>query len=194
VFRSSTIRPSMGPLQGIRVIEVGSIGPGPFAAMMLADMGADVLRLCRPGQENLLKSGGSDVVNRGRPSLSVDLKHPDSTDLVLRLLESADALIEGFRPGVMERLGLGPDEALAANPRLVYGRITGYGQDGPLANVAGHDINYISVAGTLGAIAREGERPMFPLNRSGITAAAGCSSRSGSCAVCSKRARPGKAR
>jgi alpha-methylacyl-CoA racemase len=154
----------VGPLTDIRVVEVGSIGPGPFAAMMLADMGADVIRLCRPGQESLLKSEGSDVVNRNRPSLPVDLKNPDAKELVLRLVESADALIEGFRPGVMERLGLGPEEALARNPRLVYGRITGYGQDGPLASVAGHDINYISVAGTLGAIARQGERPMFPLN------------------------------
>jgi alpha-methylacyl-CoA racemase len=154
----------MGPLTGIRVVEIGGIGPGPFAAMMLADMGADILRLGRPGQQNLLKSEGSDVVNRNRPSIAVDLKNADAKELVLRLAASADALIEGFRPGVMERLGLGPQEVLARNPRLVYGRITGYGQDGPFAMAAGHDINYISIAGALGAIAREGERPLFPLN------------------------------
>jgi alpha-methylacyl-CoA racemase len=154
----------MGPLTSLRIIEVGGIGPGPFGAMMLADMGADVVRLCRPGQRSVLNTEGSDVVNRSRPAVPVDLKNPRGRDLVLRLAESADALIEGFRPGVMERLGLGPDELLARNPRLVYGRITGYGQDGPLASAVGHDINYISIAGTLGAIARDGERPMFPLN------------------------------
>jgi alpha-methylacyl-CoA racemase len=155
-----------GPLRGLKVIEVGSIGPGPFAAMMLADMGADVLRLARPqtGAQagSIFDATGS--VYRGRPTLVVDLKREQDRDRVLRLAESADALIEGFRPGVMERLGLGPDVLLARNPRLVYGRVTGYGQDGPLASVPGHDINYISIAGVLGAIAREGERPMFPLN------------------------------
>jgi alpha-methylacyl-CoA racemase len=154
-----------GPLLGLKVIEVGSIGPGPFAAMMLADMGADVLRLARPStgdSGNIFDTTGS--VYRGRPTLVVDLKRDDDRERVLRIAESADALIEGFRPGVMERLGLGPDVLLARNPRLVYGRVTGYGQDGPLASVPGHDINYISIAGVLGAIARHGERPMFPLN------------------------------
>jgi alpha-methylacyl-CoA racemase len=155
-----------GPLLGLKVIEVGSIGPGPFAAMMLADMGADVLRLERPktGAEAGTIFDTTSVVYRGRPSLVVDLKRDEDRDLVLRLAESADAIIEGFRPGVMERLGLGPDELLHRNPRIVYGRVTGYGQDGPLAMVPGHDINYISIAGVLGAIARTGERPMFPLN------------------------------
>ena len=155
-----------GPLQGLKVIEVGSIGPGPFAAMMLADMGADVLRLTRLKEG---ADGGSivdapNIVFRGRATVAVDLKRDADRDLVLRLAGSADALIEGFRPGVMERLGLGPEDLLARNPRLVYGRVTGYGQDGPLASVPGHDINYISIAGILGAIARHGERPMFPLN------------------------------
>ncbi|HWF23809.1 MAG TPA: CaiB/BaiF CoA-transferase family protein [Solirubrobacteraceae bacterium] len=155
-----------GPLQGLKVLEVGSIGPGPFAAMMLADMGADVLRLIRPKSGD---DGGSvvdapNIVFRGRATVAVDLKRDEDRAFVLRLAGSADALIEGFRPGVMERLGLGPEDVLARNPRLVYGRVTGYGQDGPLAQVPGHDINYISIAGVLGAITRRGERPMFPLN------------------------------
>ncbi|MCW3065311.1 MAG: carnitine dehydratase [Solirubrobacterales bacterium] len=154
----------MGPLHGVRVVELASIGPGPFAAMMLADMGADVVRLERAGGGTSIGGGAWNFTNRGRPSVGVDLKHPEGRELVLRLVESADALIEGFRPGVMERLGLGPDEALGRNPRLVYGRMTGYGQDGPMASVAGHDINYISLAGVLGAIARRGERPLFPMN------------------------------
>src|SRR5439155_3692470 len=134
-----------GPLQGTKVIEMAGIGPGPFAAMMLADMGADVLRVDRPNARVL--NPHQDVLNRGRRSVAVDLKHPDGVQTVLRLIEQADALLEGFRPGVMERLGLGPDECLAHNPRLVYGRMTGWGQDGPLANAAGHDINYIAIAG-----------------------------------------------
>jgi alpha-methylacyl-CoA racemase len=155
-----------GPLLGLKVIELGSIGPGPFAAMLLADMGAEVVRLARPqtGDQagSIFNATGS--VYRGRPTLVVDLKREEDRDRVLRIADSADALIEGFRPGVMERLGLGPDVLLHRNPRLVYGRVTGYGQDGPLASVPGHDINYISIAGVLGAIAREGERPLFPLN------------------------------
>ena len=158
----------MGPLDGIKVVELGGIGPGPFAAMMLSDMGADVLRLHRPGAAGPLGGDDSfDFVSAGRPSLGVDMKSPEGREAVLRLIESADALVEGFRPGVLERLGLGPDDALARNPRLVYGRITGYGQDGPLSSVAGHDINYISIGGVLGAIARRGERPLFPLNLAG---------------------------
>jgi alpha-methylacyl-CoA racemase len=155
-----------GPLHGLKVIEVGSIGPGPFAAMMLADMGADVLRLVRPkaGADSGSIVDAPNIVFRGRASVAVDLKVAEDRDLVLRLAGAADALIEGFRPGVMERLGLGPEVVLARNPRLVYGRVTGYGQDGPLALVPGHDINYISIAGILGAITRHGERPMFPLN------------------------------
>jgi alpha-methylacyl-CoA racemase len=153
----------MGPLDGVRVIEMAGIGPGPFAAMMLADMGADVIRIDRPGARSL-GDPARDVLNRGRPSVAVDLKHPEGVGVVLRLVESADALIEGFRPGVMERLGLGPDVCLERNPRLVYGRMTGWGQDGPMAQAAGHDINYISLAGALRSFARRGERPVPPLN------------------------------
>src|SRR3979411_3293060 len=145
----------MGPLHGVRVVEIASIGPGPFAAMMLADMGADVVRLERAGSGSSIGAGAWNFTNRGRPSVGVDLKHPEGRELVLRLVEAADALIDGLLRGVMERLGLGPDEALARNPRLVYGRMTGYGQDGPMASVAGHDINYIAVSGVLGAIARQ---------------------------------------
>lgn len=154
----------MGPLHGVRVIEIASIGPGPFAGMMLADMGADVIRLERSGAAAGLGSGSWNHLHRGRSSVGCDLKNPGGRDLVLRLAAEADALIEGFRPGVMERLGLGPEELAAANSRLVYGRMTGYGQDGPMAKVAGHDINYISLAGALGPIAREGEPPLPPLN------------------------------
>jgi alpha-methylacyl-CoA racemase len=147
-------------------VEISGIGPAPFAAMLLADLGADVIRIERPNAEGpgVLDSGQWNVMHRNRRAVAVDLKQPEGADLVARLMDSADAVIEGFRPGVMERLGLGPDEALARNPRLVYGRMTGYGQYGPLAHAPGHDINYISIAGALGAMARDGERPMFPLN------------------------------
>ena len=155
----------MGPLQGIRVIEMAGIGPGPFTAMMLSDMGAEVVRVDRPG--GVPGDPTRDVLNRGRRSVAVDLKHPDGVETILRLVEHADALIEGFRPGVMERLGLGPDDCLARNPRLVFGRMTGWGQDGPLAHAAGHDINYIALAGALNCFARKGERPVAPLNMVG---------------------------
>jgi alpha-methylacyl-CoA racemase len=148
----------------MKVVEIASIGPGPFAAMLLADMGADVIRVHRPGADSLLGSTGPDVVGRGRASIAVDLKSDSGRELVLGLIDRAEALIEGFRPGVMERLGLGPEVALRRNERLVYGRMTGFGQTGPMAQTAGHDINYISVAGVLGAIARSGERPLFPMN------------------------------
>src|SRR3954463_10953871 len=151
-----------GPLHGFKVIEMAGIGPGPFTAMMLADMGAEVLRLDRPNARVL--NPDKDVLNRGRRSIAVDLKHPDGVQTVLRLVEQADALIEGFRPGVMERLGIGPDECLARNPKLVYGRMTGWGQEGPLAQTAGHDINYIAVAGALDPIGRVGGPPQIPLN------------------------------
>jgi len=154
----------MGPLHGVKVVEVASIGPGPFAVMMLADMGADVIRLERAGPDGGLGSGSWNYMHRGRPSVACDLKEEAGRDLALRLCERADALIEGFRPGVMERLGLGPEDVAVRNPRLVYGRMTGYGQSGPMAAVAGHDINYISLSGALAAIAREGERPLSPLN------------------------------
>ena len=156
-----------GPLSGIKILEVGGIGPNPFAAMLLADMGADVLRVDRPGATGPLGEGAQTVTTRGRPTLPLDIKQQEGRDLLLRLAESADALIEGFRPGVMERLGIGPGDVMARNPRLVYGRMTGYGQEGPLSRVAGHDVNYISIAGVLGAIARQGERPLFPLNLAG---------------------------
>jgi alpha-methylacyl-CoA racemase len=159
--------PSMsgdGPLRGLRVLEFGGIGPGPFAAMMLADMGAEVLRIERPGTSSLFGQVSDEVVTRGRPALELDLRDPVGVGRVLATIDRVDALIEGFRPGVMERLGLGPEQALLRNPRLVYGRVTGYGQSGPLAQVAGHDVNYIALAGVLGAIARRGERPLFPLN------------------------------
>jgi alpha-methylacyl-CoA racemase len=155
-----------GPLAGLKIIEIAGIGPGPFCAMMLADMGADVVRVDRA--QNVM--GGdpatppADVMNRGRRSVGVDLKHPDGVETVLSLIEQADGLIEGFRPGVMERLGLGPDAALARNPKLVYGRMTGWGQSGPYAPTAGHDINYIALAGALEPIGRRGEGPVPPLN------------------------------
>ena len=152
-----------GPLDGVRVLELAGIGPGPFTAMMLADMGADVLRVDRKGGADLFPAQ-FDPTRRGRAAIAVDLKHPEGKELVLSLAERADALIEGYRPGVLERLGLGPEDVHARNPRVVYGRMTGYGQDGPMAPVAGHDINYISLGGALGAMAREGERPLFPLN------------------------------
>ena len=139
----------MGPLQGIRVIELQGIGPGPFCGMMLSDMGAEVIRIDRAG--NVVGGDAEnppiDVLARGRSSIGVDLKNPDGVEVVLRLVETADALIEGFRPGVMERLGLGPEECLARNPKLVFGRMTGWGQDGPYAMAAGHDINYIFRSG-----------------------------------------------
>lgn len=153
----------MGPLESIKVLEFGSIGPGPFAAMLLVDLGADVIRLQRAGEASPLGVIES-ADRRGRPAAVVDLKAPADVELAKCLAGSADAVIEGFRPGVMERLGLGPNELLAVNPRLVYGRMTGYGQEGPLASVPGHDINYISIAGALGAITRDGDKPLFPLN------------------------------
>ena len=155
----------MGPLQGIRILEFAGIGPGPFAAMMLSDMGADILRLDRAGsvQENPAGPSG-DIMNRGRRSVGLNLKSEEGIATALRLVEGADALIEGYRPGVMERLGLGPDVCLARNPSLVYGRMTGWGQEGPMAHAAGHDINYIALAGSLAPIGRKGEKPLAPLN------------------------------
>ena len=156
----------MGPLTGVRVIEIAGIGPGPFCAMMLADMGADVVRVDRAAA---VRGGDSerpplDLLNRGRRSVGVDLKSPDGVETVLALVEGADALLEGFRPGVAERLGIGPDDCLARNPRLVYGRMTGWGQDGPYASSAGHDLNYIALAGALHGIGRQGDAPVPPLN------------------------------
>ncbi len=156
----------MGPLKGVKVIEVAGIGPGPFCAMMLADMGAEVIRVDRASRVRPRDPATplADVLNRGRRSVAIDLRKPDGVVTLLRLVEQADALIEGFRPGVAERLGFGPDVCLARNPNLVYGRMTGWGQDGPLAQAAGHDINYIALAGVLGLLGRAGERPTIPLN------------------------------
>ena len=156
----------MGPLQGIRVLEFESIGPAPFAGMLLADMGADVLVIDRPANTDLglKRERWYDVMMRGKRSITLDLKKKESADITMELLSRADALIEGMRPGVMERLGLGPDAVLERNPKLVYGRMTGWGQDGPLAPRAGHDINYIALAGVLNAFGRKGEAPVPPLN------------------------------
>ena len=151
----------MGPLTGVRVVELGGIGPGPMCAMLLADMGATVLRIDRPGGSELgvERPRRYDLLLRGRRTIAVDLKSMAGKALALRLVERADALIEGFRPGVTERLGLGPDECLGRNPKLVYGRVTGWGQDGPLAHAAGHDLNYIALAGALHAFGHRGGRP-----------------------------------
>jgi alpha-methylacyl-CoA racemase len=159
----------MGPLKGIKIIELAGIGPAPYCGTLLADLGADVLRLDRAGSARAASADKrpKDLLQRGRRSVGVDLKHPDGVATVLRLVERGDALIEGFRPGVAERLGLGPDVCLERNPRLVYGRMTGWGQEGPLAQAAGHDINYIALAGVLGCIGRRGELPIAPLNLTG---------------------------
>lgn len=156
----------MGPLVGVRVVEMAGIGPAPFTAMLLADMGAEVIRVDRAKQEGgfLAFDRSKEVMNRSRPSVAVELKSEAGVETVLQLIDSADILLEGFRPGVMERLGLGPDICHARNPRLVYGRMTGWGQEGPLAQSAGHDINYIAIAGALGAIGRPGQPPTLPLN------------------------------
>jgi len=149
-----------GPLAGFKVVEFAGIGPGPFCAMLLADLGAEVLCIARPGGQG----AAGPVLGRSRQTVELDLRQPEGAQQALALVAKADALIEGFRPGVMERLGLGPDVCLAANPRLVYGRMTGWGQHGPLAHAAGHDINYIAITGALQAIGRRGEAPVPPLN------------------------------
>lgn len=152
-----------GPLSGLKIIEMAGIGPGPFCGMLLADMGAEVIRIDRPGADRL-SSWRFDITTRGRKTLCLDMKKPGSKEAVLKMIEGADAIFEGFRPGVMEKMGLGPDECLARNPKLVYGRMTGWGQFGPLSKAAGHDINYIAISGALHAIGRSGEAPAIPLN------------------------------
>jgi alpha-methylacyl-CoA racemase len=152
---------AMGPLQGLRVIEIEGLGPAPFCGMMLADMGAEVISVTRRSSDT---PRAAMVSERGKRSIAVNLKHPEGVEVVLRLCEGADALIEGFRPGVAERLGIGPQDCMDRNPRLVYGRMTGWGQSGPLANAAGHDLNYIALSGALHAIGRAGEAPVPPLN------------------------------
>ncbi len=158
-----------GPLENARIIEIAGIGPGPFAGMVLSDMGADVIRVDRPGGSptGLGAAPGTerfDVLNRNRRTIEIDLKHPDGPPTLLRIIETADGLIEGFRPGVAERLGFGPDVCLEHNPRLVYGRMTGYGREGPLAERAGHDLTYLSIAGVQAHIGRAGQPPTPPLN------------------------------
>lgn len=156
----------MGPLQGLTIIEIAGLGPGPFAAMLLGDMGANVIRVERPGGGLFgnVQQPQLDVLNRNKRCVCINLKQPEGVETLLALLDKADALLEGNRPGVMERLGLGPDVCLARNPALVYGRMTGWGQEGPLAKAAGHDINYIALAGALHPIGRAGEKPAIPLN------------------------------
>lgn len=155
-----------GPLEGFKILEIAGIGPGPFAAMLLADMGAEVIRVDRADRVR----GGDpaqppqDIMNRGRRNIGLNMKSPEGIEALLKMVEQSDALLEGFRPGVMERLGVGPDECLARNPRLVYGRMTGFGQEGPMSQAAGHDINYIALAGVLHGIGRKGEPPLPPLN------------------------------
>ena len=152
-----------GPLAGVKVVELAGIGPGPHACMILADLGADVVRVDRPGG-GLLGGGPHDILTRGRPSVALDLKRPEAVETVLRLVEGADVLVEGMRPGAAERLGLGPDACHARNERLVFARMTGWGQTGPLAHSAGHDMNYISVAGALYGLGQDPARPHFPSN------------------------------
>ena len=152
----------MGPLTGIKVVEMAAIGPGPFCSMMLSDMGAEIIRIDRLNQKG--SGHRANVLHRGRKSIAVDLKNSQGVETTLELIEQADVLVEGFRPGVMERLGLGPEVGLERNPKLVFGRMTGWGQDGPLSQAAGHDINYISVAGALGAMGYPARPPAPPLN------------------------------
>jgi alpha-methylacyl-CoA racemase len=152
-----------GPLRGVKVVEIAGIGPGPHACMILADLGADVIRVERPGGQ-MLSGGATMLLNRGRPSVALDLKQPEAAATVLELARGADVLVEGMRPGVTERLGIGPEACHAVNPRLVYGRMTGWGQDGPLAQAAGHDLNYVSVAGALFGMGQTPDRPQFPAN------------------------------
>jgi alpha-methylacyl-CoA racemase len=174
-----------GPLEGVRIIELAGLGPAPFAGMMLADAGADIIRIDRSDRATYppAEAPHVDLMNRGRRSVAVDLKHPAGVALVLRLAEQADGLMEGFRPGVAERLGLGPDLCLARNPKLIYGRMTGYGQAGPMAQAAGHDIDYIALAGALEPLGRAGERPLPPINLVGDFGGGGMLLAFGMCAA-----------
>lgn len=178
-----------GPLTGVKIVEFAGIGPGPFCGMLFADMGAEVVRIDRKGGR-----GGSkfDISSRGKRSVAFDLKNPQAIEAVLKLLEGADALIEGFRPGVMERLGLGPDAVLKRNPKLVYGRMTGWGQTGPLAPAAGHDLNYISITGAVGSMGKEGEKPPIPLNLVGDFGGGALYLAMGVCAALVEAGRSGK--
>ena len=187
---------TMGPLHGIKIVEIAGIGPGPYGAMLLADLGADIIRIDRSSGVNAFGTPPTeppaDILARGRRSVAVDLKHPDGVATVLDLIAEADAVIEGFRPGVMERLGLGPDVCLARNPKLVYGRMTGWGQDGPYASAAGHDINYIALAGALEPLGRAGEQPTPPINLIGDFGGGGMLLAFGICAALVEAARSGE--
>ncbi|CAN5724036.1 CaiB/BaiF CoA-transferase family protein [soil metagenome] len=185
----------MGPLSGTRIIEIAGIGPGPFCAMALADLGAEVIRIDRPGPgfgPGDPATPPADLLNRGRRSVAINLKDPAGIEAVLDLIASADAVIEGFLPGVMERLGLGPDVCLERNPKLVYGRMTGWGQDGPYASMAGHDINYIALSGTLAHLGRAGERPTPPINLAGDFGGGGMLLALGICAALVESGRSGQ--
>ena len=187
----------MGPLAGIKIVEIAGIGPGPYGAMLLADLGADVVRIDRSSAVGAMGPGDpehppADLLARGRRSVAVDLKHPDGVAAVLDLVAGADVLLEGFRPGVMERLGLGPDVCLERNPRLVYGRMTGWGQEGPYASAAGHDINYIALAGALEPLGRAGEKPTPPINLVGDFGGGGMLLALGVCAALVEVARSGE--
>jgi alpha-methylacyl-CoA racemase len=180
----------MGPLHGVRVIEIASLAPAPFACMVLSDLGADVVRVDRPA--GVGGEASMDPLGRGRRSIGLNLKDPAGVALLLRLVENADVIVEGFRPGVTERLGFGPDVCLERNPGLVYGRMTGWGQDGPMARMAGHDINYIAVAGTLDPIGHAGERPLPPLNLVGDFGGGGMLLAVGILAALYERSRSGR--
>ncbi|HVT41489.1 MAG TPA: CaiB/BaiF CoA-transferase family protein [Acidimicrobiales bacterium] len=191
----------MGPLSGIKIIELAGIGPAPFTCMMLADAGAQVLRLERAlpgaverGEEARAAGSGPhwDLLNRSRPSVGIDLKNPDAVELVLGLVEQADGFVEGFRPGVAERLGIGPDACFARNEKLVYGRMTGWGQDGPMADMAGHDIDYIAIGGALWSMGRANEAPVPPLNMVGDFGGGGMLLAFGMVAALFESARSGK--
>jgi alpha-methylacyl-CoA racemase len=165
IRRQTEFDVTTGPLSGVKVLEIASIGPGPFCGILLADLGADVVRVDRPGGGGItLVPRAEDLLNRGKRSIAVDLSQPGGAETVLSLVDHADILFEGFRPGVAERLGIGPDPCLARRPQIVYGRMTGWGQDGPLASTAGHDITYIATTGALHAIGRAGGSPQIPLN------------------------------
>jgi alpha-methylacyl-CoA racemase len=182
-----------GPLAGVRVLELAGIGPGPFCAMMLADQGATVLRIDRPGASSRrTREPEHELLNRGRQSAVLDLKHPRAIDALLRLVVAADVLLEGFRPGVTERLGIGPDICLRRNPRLVYARMTGWGQDGPMSGAAGHDIGYIARAGALHGLGRAGGPPQFPANLLGDFGGGGMLMAYGICAALVERATSGQ--
>ena len=184
----------MGPLSGKRVVEIAGIGPGPFCAMLLADLGAEVVRVDRASAvpDTMPDSPNLDLLNRGRRSVGVNLKTPEGIETVLKLVQNSDALIEGFRPGVAERLGIGPKECLARNPKLIYGRMTGWGQEGTYSSMAGHDINYIALSGVLGMIGREGEKPIPPVNLVGDFGGGGMLLALGICAALVEVARSGE--